>query len=153
MLSIIIRCTHPPSNLSSECSSSGDCNIGDLIRIESCDSYCDQLFTTVRQSNAVGHTICPAINPMSCFTIMGYKTMLDTDGVTITTPIQLQLCEENNSNQTFIGYQSSGKFELSPIDRPECCLSQFLHPKSYEKIYPKYCTTARRDTTSNWITY
>lgn len=84
---------------------------------------------------------------------MGYDRDEDTDGVRITTPIQLRFCEEDDTNQQFVGYDTSDKFELSPIDRPERCLGQFHHPKSYEKVYPKYCTWGRIDNTNYWITY
>ena len=84
---------------------------------------------------------------------MGYGRARDTDGLTITTPIKLQSCKENNSNQQFVGFKSSGKFELSPTGNSRRCLSQNHHPKSREKIFPKSCTNARRDATSNWITH
>jgi len=143
-----MTCTDSHSNLSSECESSGDCNIGDLIRIKDCDDTArDQQF------NAVGQTIRPAIDQTLCFTIMGYGRGEDTDGETITTPIQLQLCEENDGNQQFVGFKSAGKFELSPLENPQRCLGQLHHPKLYEKIYPRLCTYGRKDDTSNWITY
>ena len=143
-----MSCTDPHGKLFSECESSSDCNIGDLIWIKSCSATAtDQRFT------AVGQTIRPVIDQNLCFTVMGYGTAQDTDGSTITTPIQLQSCEENNSNQQFVGFQSSGKFELKPIGNQDRCLAQLHHPKSNEKIYPRLCTNARTDTTSNWITY
>jgi hypothetical protein len=145
---IQMMCTDSNSNLSSECSSRRDCNVGDIIRIEDCDETArDQQFT------AVGLTVRPAIDPTLCFTIMGYGPGEDTDGKTITTPIQLQLCEENDRNQQFVGFQSGGKFELSPLENQDRCLGQLHHPKRYEKIYPRICTYGRRDDTSNWITY
>ncbi|KAL3786241.1 hypothetical protein ACHAW5_000997 [Stephanodiscus triporus] len=141
-------CTDLPGELSSECSSSGDCNLDDFIIIKDCSpSARDQQFT------AVGLTIRPTIDPTLCFTIMGYGTAKDFDDVTITTPIQLKLCEENNSNQQFVGYRSSGKFELSPFGRADRCLGSFHHPKPYEKIHPKSCTAGRIHTTSEWIKY
>ena len=101
-------CTDPPGKLSSECESSSDCNIGDLIWIKSCSATAtDQRFT------AVGQTIRPAIDQNLCFTIMGYGTAQDTDGSTITTPIQLQLCEENNSLWDFKVVESSSSNQLA----------------------------------------
>ena len=143
-----MSCTDPSDKLCSECESSSDCNVDDLIWMRSCSATAtDQRFTSL------GLTIRPAIDQNLCFTIMGYGTAQDTDGLTITTPIQLKLCEENNRNQQFVGFQSSGKFELKPIENQERCLAQLHHPKSYEKIFPRLCTNARRDTTSNWITF
>jgi hypothetical protein len=107
----------------------------------------DQRFT------AVGGTIRPAADPSLCFTIMGYGEAQDFDGVTIATPIQLQLCEVNNSNQQFVGYQSSGNFELSPLDRADRCLGSNHHPKAFEFIFPGVCENARSATTSEWIAY
>jgi len=144
----MMMCTDLPGELSSECSSSSDCNLDDFIIIKGCSSSAsDQQFT------AVGRTIRPTIDPTLCFTIMGYGTAQDFDGVTITQPIQLKPRGENNSNQQFVGYQNSGKFELSPLDRTDRCLGSNHHPKPYERIHPKSCTTGRIHTTSLWIKY
>jgi hypothetical protein len=113
---------------------------------------CDE--TAIDQRfNAAGGTIRPAADPSLCFTIMGYDEAQDFDNVTITTPIQLQSCVENNSDQQFVGYQSSGNFELSPLDRADRCLGSFHEPKAFELIYPRNCEFARKATTSEWTTY
>lgn len=142
-----IMCTDLPGYLSLECSSSSNCIVGNEIIIKHCSLASDQKFTEV------GGTIRPAIDTSLCFTIMGYDRAEDNDGDPITDPIQLQPCENENPNQQFVGFQSSGKFELSPIDRADRCLGQAHHPKSYEMIHPKSCAIARRDTTSSWVTY
>ncbi|KAL3816444.1 hypothetical protein ACHAXA_001026 [Cyclostephanos tholiformis] len=130
-----------------ECSSSNDCKVGNEIIIKHCSSARDQKFTEV------GGTIRPAMDTTLCFTVMGYGRAEDNDGDPITEPIQLQSCDGDNSNQKFVGFRNSGRFELGPIGHTDRCLGQAHHPKSYEMIHPKSCATGRIDTTSYWITY
>ena len=147
-----------------ECSNRNNaCYEDDIIIINTCDTTAShQLFTIV------GKTIRPAYDHNLCFTVMGYGRDIDTDGDPITQAIELQQCDDddsesnnvfgsggtNNIMQQFTGYNSNGmKFEFSVDDKPERCLAQAHHPKVGEKIHTKPCTDSRADTTSYYITY
>jgi hypothetical protein len=133
---------------STECSGTDGCYVGNNLYQKQCnDQSIDQLFTVV------GNTIRSTFDQSLCFTVMGYDRAIDTDGDPITTPIELQLCNENNSLQQFVGYNSSGKFELNPINRTDRCLTAHHFPKSYEMIYPRDCINARIDHSSSYIAF
>lgn len=125
-----------------------DCRVGENIKVQHCSGS-----SVVQRFFADNGTIRPTIAPSLCFTIMGYGTAQDTDGKTITTPIQLQSCVADDQNQQFVSRPrvGTGGFELSPVDRPDRCLAQLHHPKSSEKIFPRRCTSAQADTTGAWI--
>lgn len=127
---------------------SGGCNSGSEIKVQRCDEDNNK-----QQFVAIGRTIRPSGDDSLCFTIMGYNSAQDTDGDTITEPIQLQECQENDIDQQFTGYSTENEFELSPVERGDRCLGQAHHPKSNELIHPKSCIGARKDTTAEWITY
>jgi hypothetical protein len=127
---------------------SGGCNAGSEIKIQRCDEDNNKQYFV-----AIGRTIRPSGDDNLCFTIMGYNSAQDTDGDTITEPIQLQECQENDADQQFTGYSTENEFELSPVERGDRCLGQAHHPKSNELIHPKSCIGARKDTTAEWITY
>ena len=132
-----------------------DCQADDFIKIARCSTppSQDQLFS------AIDGTIRPALNTSLCFTTMGYADALDTDGRTISTPIQLQPCLENTwnqpvMNQTFLSKPRVGDgFDLIPMNNNRRCLAQLHHPKSGEKVFPRSCIEARIDTTGSWVTY
>jgi len=127
---------------------SGGCNAGSEIKVQRCDEDNNKQYFV-----AIGRTIRPSGDDSLCFTIMGYNSAQDTDGGTITEPIQLQECQENDVDQQFTGYSTENEFELSPVERGDRCLGQAHHPKSNELIHPKSCIGARKDTTAEWITY
>jgi hypothetical protein len=117
-----------------------------------CSTTEDQLFS------AIDGTIRPALNTSLCFTIMGYGDDLDTDGRTISTPIQLQPCLDNAwnqpvMNQTFLKLRVGDGFDLIPTTNNRRCLAQLHHPKSGEKVFPRSCVEAKFDTTGSWVTY
>jgi hypothetical protein len=135
-------------NCPTECSGTDGCYVGNNVYQKQCNNESiDQLFTVV------GNTIRSTFDPSLCFTVMGYHRAIDTDGDPITTPIELQLCDENNSLQQFVGYKSSGMFELNPIHRTDRCLTAHHFPKSYEMIYPRDCINARIDHSSSYIAF
>lgn len=132
-----------------ECSGSDMCFAGNLIYPKYCsESAVDQPFT------AIGTTIRPLTDISLCFTVMGYKTVPDTDGELIPQPIEIQKCGEDDRNQQFLMRSlTDDSFEISPIDRPERCLASAHHPKLYEKMHARSCSDSRVDTTSSWIFY
>ena len=119
-----------------ECES---CDAGDSIYTEWCTDK------TKRQTwFTIDDTIRPKRNESLCITTTGHSE---------TKPIRLYECEESNPLQQFKGITKEGKFELKQPIFPDRCVTVLHHPKSYERIYPELCSTARYDTASNWIKY
>ena len=120
-----------------ECES---CDSGDSIYTEWCSDK-----TKRQQWTEIDDTIRPKRNESLCLTTTGHSE---------TKPIRLYECEENNPLQQFKGItKEGGKFELKQPIFPDRCVTVLHHPKSYERIYPELCSTARYDTASNWIIY
>ena len=72
------------------------------------------------------------------------------------TDVYLEKCT-GDKKQRWMGFRPDGEFELQPIEKKEMdvdrCLTQHHHPKRAERVYAANCDTARKTTTSLWITY
>jgi hypothetical protein len=120
------------------CMECDECQENDSIYIKWCSDSVRQQFTNV------GYTIRPSSDPSLCFTTTGTHTE--------DRPIRLWPCS-GSSEQRFMGFLASERFELHPLGDASLCLSQMHHPKEDERIFPNNCTTTRGDTTNYWITF
>jgi len=74
-----------------------------------------------------------------------------------TRKMYLEECAAENRNQFFVAPATNIKkgdgFELSPVEKPNLCLSQDHHPKNYEEVFLQPCNVPRRADTSLWELY
>ncbi|KAL7538188.1 hypothetical protein ACHAXR_008358 [Thalassiosira sp. AJA248-18] len=114
------------------------CNSGDIIYIDHCDSSTRQRFTSVDD------TIRPYNNPSLCLTTTGYSEA---------NPLRLKPCDDVRRDQKFAGFKENERFELQPKGMTGRCVSQMHHPKKYERVYPEDCRKTRNHDTTYWITF
>ena len=70
--------------------------------------------------------------------------------------VYLRSCDHSESLQRFVATQGDfrgPRFEISPMTRPDRCLTQHHHPRDDEDIYIETCSRARRADTSYWNMY
>ncbi|KAL3794149.1 hypothetical protein HJC23_012856 [Cyclotella cryptica] len=72
------------------------------------------------------------------------------------TDVHLEKCT-GDKEQRWMGFRPDREFELQPVEKKkrdvDRCLTQHHHPKRGERVYAEKCDTARKTTTSLWITY